>query len=115
MCLAIPVRVVELLGESTAVVDLDGIRKEISLALVDGVQVGDAVARDRVGVTAAELHQVVAAARVRLRGDGGGDAPRQLAVAELVDVLHVTVSALGDEAKSASVRSASAGSSLDSA
>jgi hydrogenase expression/formation protein HypC len=43
MCLAIPVRVVELLAESTAIVDLDGIRKEISLALVDGVQVGDYV------------------------------------------------------------------------
>ncbi len=43
MCLAIPVRVVELLDETTAVVDLDGIRKEISLALVDGVQVGDYV------------------------------------------------------------------------
>ena len=43
MCLAIPVRVVELLGADTALVDLDGIRKEISLALVDGVQVGDYV------------------------------------------------------------------------
>ena len=43
MCLAIPVRVVELLGDSMAVVDLDGIRKEISLALVDDVQVGDYV------------------------------------------------------------------------
>ncbi len=43
MCLAIPVRVIELLAESTAIVDLDGIRKEISLALVDGVQVGDYV------------------------------------------------------------------------
>ncbi len=43
MCLAIPVRVVELLGNDTAVVDLDGIRKEISLALLDGVQVGDYV------------------------------------------------------------------------
>ena len=43
MCLAIPVRVVELRGDSTAIVDLDGIRKEISLALVDGVQVGDYV------------------------------------------------------------------------
>jgi hydrogenase expression/formation protein HypC len=43
MCLAIPVRVVELLGESTAMVDLDGIRKEISLALLDGVAVGDYV------------------------------------------------------------------------
>lgn len=43
MCLAIPVRVVELRGESTAIVDLDGIRKEISLALVDGVKLGDYV------------------------------------------------------------------------
>ena len=43
MCLAIPVRVVQLLDEQTAVVDLDGIRKEISLALVDGVQEGDYV------------------------------------------------------------------------
>lgn len=43
MCLAIPVRVVELLDGDAAVVDLDGIRKQISLALVDGVQVGDYV------------------------------------------------------------------------
>ncbi len=43
MCLAIPVRVVELLGDSAALVDLDGIRKEISLALLDGVAVGDYV------------------------------------------------------------------------
>jgi hydrogenase expression/formation protein HypC len=43
MCLAIPVRVVELLSDAAALVDLDGIRKEISLALVDGVEVGDYV------------------------------------------------------------------------
>jgi len=43
MCLAIPVRVVALRGEDSAVVDLDGIRKEISLALVDDVAVGDYV------------------------------------------------------------------------
>jgi hydrogenase expression/formation protein HypC len=43
MCLAIPVRVIELLGEANALVDLDGIRKEVSLALVDDVQVGDYV------------------------------------------------------------------------
>ena len=43
MCLAIPVRVVELLDAATAIVDLDGIRKQVSLALVDGVQVGDYV------------------------------------------------------------------------
>ncbi len=43
MCLAIPVKVIELCGEDLAVVDLDGIRKQISLALVDEVQVGDYV------------------------------------------------------------------------
>ncbi len=43
MCLAVPVRVVELKGEDSAIVDLGGIRKEISLALVDGVAVGDYV------------------------------------------------------------------------
>jgi len=43
MCLAIPVQVVELRGESGAIVELDGIRKEISLALLDTVQVGDYV------------------------------------------------------------------------
>ncbi len=43
MCLAIPVRIVEFLGDSMAIVDLDGIRKTISLALVDDVHVGDYV------------------------------------------------------------------------
>lgn len=43
MCLAIPVRVVELLENDCAVVELGGVRKEISLALVDGVEVGDYV------------------------------------------------------------------------
>jgi hydrogenase expression/formation protein HypC len=43
MCLALPVKVVELCGDDLAVVDLDGIRKQISLALVDEVQIGDYV------------------------------------------------------------------------
>ena len=43
MCLAVPVRVVELRGDDAALVDLGGIRKEVSLALVDGVAVGDYV------------------------------------------------------------------------
>jgi hydrogenase expression/formation protein HypC len=43
MCLAIPVRVVEKKSDDAAIVDLSGIRKEISLALVDGVEVGDYV------------------------------------------------------------------------
>lgn len=43
MCLALPVRVVDLVGSEDAVVDLGGIRKQISLALVDDVAVGDYV------------------------------------------------------------------------
>lgn len=43
MCLAIPARVAELLEGDKAVVDLGGVRKEISLALVEGVSVGDYV------------------------------------------------------------------------
>ena len=43
MCLAIPARVVELRDGDNAVVDLGGVKKEISLALVDGVSVGDYV------------------------------------------------------------------------
>lgn len=43
MCLAMPVRVVELLPDDWAIVDLNGVRKEISLVLVDDVAVGDYV------------------------------------------------------------------------
>ena len=43
MCLAIPARVVELGANDCAVVDLAGVRKEISLSLVDEVAVGDYV------------------------------------------------------------------------
>jgi hydrogenase expression/formation protein HypC len=43
MCLAIPARVVQVLDGDMAVVDLGGVKKEISLALVDGVAEGDYV------------------------------------------------------------------------
>ena len=43
MCLAIPVKVVELGAGDTAIADLGGVRKEISLALLTDVQVGDYV------------------------------------------------------------------------
>jgi hydrogenase expression/formation protein HypC len=43
MCLAIPARVVELPAADAAIVDLGGVRKEISLALVDDVGIGDYV------------------------------------------------------------------------
>lgn len=43
MCLALPVKVVELRTDDMAVVDLGGVKKEISLALLDDVKVGDYV------------------------------------------------------------------------
>lgn len=43
MCLAIPARLIEIRPGYLGVVDLGGIRKEISIALVQGVAVGDYV------------------------------------------------------------------------
>jgi hydrogenase expression/formation protein HypC len=46
MCLALPVKVVEVGSgpdEDWAIVDLGGVRKEISLALLEDVKVGDYV------------------------------------------------------------------------
>jgi hydrogenase expression/formation protein HypC len=43
MCLAIPARVVELLPGMRAIVDLSGVRKEISMDLVADAQVDDYV------------------------------------------------------------------------
>ena len=43
MCLAIPARVVELLPGQQAVVELSGVRKQVSIALVDDAQLGDYV------------------------------------------------------------------------
>ncbi len=46
MCLALPVKVIEVGGGPAgewAIVDLGGVKKEISLALLDNVSVGDYV------------------------------------------------------------------------
>lgn len=43
MCLAIPARVVEMTDDDTAIVDVGGVRKDVSLALVEDVQIGDYV------------------------------------------------------------------------
>jgi len=43
MCLAIPARVEALLDHDQAVIDLDGVKKQVSLALVEDVAVGDYV------------------------------------------------------------------------
>ena len=43
MCLAIPARVAEILENDLAIVEVGGVRKKISLMLVDGVKVDDYV------------------------------------------------------------------------
>ncbi|PKU23115.1 HypC/HybG/HupF family hydrogenase formation chaperone [Telmatospirillum siberiense] len=43
MCLALPALIKEMLPDDLAVVELGGVNKEISLALVEGVSVGDYV------------------------------------------------------------------------
>jgi hydrogenase expression/formation protein HypC len=43
MCLAIPVRVERVIDDQTALVDVGGVQKEISIALVDDVKAGDYV------------------------------------------------------------------------
>jgi len=43
MCLALPARVAERIGPDDALVDLGGVRKRISIALVPEARVGDYV------------------------------------------------------------------------
>ena len=43
MCLAIPALIVELLPDDMALIELDGVRKEVSLSLVEVARVGDYV------------------------------------------------------------------------
>ncbi|WP_374264020.1 HypC/HybG/HupF family hydrogenase formation chaperone [Zoogloea sp.] len=78
MCLAIPTRVVELLPDSQAVVDLGGVRKTISLALVDGVAVGDYVIV-HVGYALTRLDPVEAEQTLALMAEAGIDVGAQSA------------------------------------
>ncbi|MDO8893522.1 MAG: HypC/HybG/HupF family hydrogenase formation chaperone [Nitrosomonas sp.] len=59
MCLAIPACVEQLINENYAVVNLGGIRKEISLALVEDVVLGDYVIV-HVGFALQKLDQIEA-------------------------------------------------------
>ncbi|MDP2005856.1 MAG: HypC/HybG/HupF family hydrogenase formation chaperone [Rubrivivax sp.] len=70
MCLALPVRVVELVGDCDALVDLGGIRKQISLALLDGVVPGDYVIL-HVGYALSRLDPAEAARTLALFASAG--------------------------------------------
>lgn len=60
MCLAIPAQIIEILEHEQAIVDMGGVRKPISTALLDEVAVGDYVivhvgyALERLNVAEAE-------------------------------------------------------------
>ena len=43
MCLAIPARITEILPDGQAIIDLGGVRKNVSLALLDQAETGDYV------------------------------------------------------------------------
>ena len=78
MCLALPVRVVELRENELGIVDLGGVRREISLAMVDDVQVGDYVIV-HVGYALSKLDTEEAERTLRLFAEmgemNGGTAP----------------------------------------
>ena len=74
MCLAIPAQVVELRDGDNAIVDLAGVKKEISLALVEGVVVGDYVIV-HVGYALNKLDPEEAARTLKLFAEMGELAP----------------------------------------
>lgn len=75
MCLAIPACVEQLIGEDSAIVNLGGVRKEVSLALVEDVAVGDYVIV-HVGFALQKLDPEEAAQTLALFAEIGGAAPK---------------------------------------
>lgn len=73
MCLAIPAQIVELRDGDNALVDLAGVKKEISLALVEGVAVGDYVIV-HVGYALNKLDPEEAAKTLKLFAEMGEEA-----------------------------------------
>ena len=70
MCLAIPARVVDLPEAGTALVDVGGVQKRISLALVDEVELGDYVIV-HVGYALTKLDPIEAQRTLRIFAEAG--------------------------------------------
>jgi len=70
MCLAIPARVVALPAPDVARIDLGGVQKEISLALVEDVHLGDYVIV-HVGYALAKLDPREAELTLAMMGEAG--------------------------------------------
>ena len=84
-------------------------------AYVGGQQILDAIARNRVGVAAAKLHEAIAAIRSGLRRDAPREISRQFAVAIFIDVFHASAPSKAASRNSERVRNASSSSILASA
>jgi len=74
MCLAIPACVEQLVAGDSAIVNLGGVRKEVSLALVEDVAVGDYVIV-HVGFALQKLDPEEAAQTLALFAEIGGAVP----------------------------------------
>lgn len=72
MCLALPARVVELLPDSEGLIDVGGVRKRISLELVQDTQPGDYVIV-HVGYALQKLDPIEAERTLRLFSEAGLD------------------------------------------
>ena len=70
MCLAIPARVVDVPEPGTALVDVGGVQKRISLALVDDVERGDYVIV-HVGYALTKLDPIEAQRTLRIFAEAG--------------------------------------------
>ena len=70
MCLAIPARVVALTSADTARIDIGGVQKEISIALVEDLAVGDYVII-HVGYALSKLDPEEAARTLALFAEAG--------------------------------------------
>jgi len=65
MCLAMPARITQLLADQKAIVDIGGVRKEISTALVSDVSENDYVII-HVGYALTKLNEIEAEKTLRL-------------------------------------------------
>ena len=72
MCLALPARIVELLPDSEGLIDVGGVRKRISLELVQDTQPGDYVIV-HVGYALQKLDPVEAERTLQLFAETGLD------------------------------------------
>jgi hydrogenase expression/formation protein HypC len=76
MCLALPARIVELLPDSEGLIDVGGVRKRISLELVQDTQPGDYVIV-HVGYALQKLDPVEAERTLQIFAEAGLDGALQ--------------------------------------